>query len=566
MKKYSFIMAIFLATGIAAAAYASILFTGILTVSNSGTAASEVCTTFSINASYLQDVYGVDDEFDYVKILNSSGENVTFQPGYGTNPWCIFIPEIGEYTNADYEFYTGNASLDGKKAIFLNDSMTITDDASMECGDNFTMTFDDYYISGNRTWASKTNAYSLTTASGNITFSVTGGPTLTAPISDGEHNIEVQTHGDMGIVTQDTGPVSIALGIGGVSRAGQCFDPTYPIKINSVQYSLKKIGSPTGTGYARLRDSSNDSILGTIGTVDVSTLTTSAQWITFDTTPVSSGNSTTVYLSFEYSSGTGNVAVYYNNTGDTIDGNFFTYYGSAYHQYADTNDLKVRYSYQENGIVFTIDGNDIDIIEWTFGSDSIPDTVNDLVIYAPYYLGGYNLSVNGTDVCSIPWSYGATLEDQSGNGNDATPTFRTTSSDADVSAELTEYLPYQEADADTVPIGYGTIFDEAPEQPETAYSENTSPGIFFAPALNAIIDITPIPRSFFWYNFAFCIIILSGMVTWRIHQSLILKAIVMTAFMILFALPGINIYGMYTVIYFSFFNFGLIVMSRSYGL
>lgn len=555
MKKYSFIMAIFLATGIAAVAYASILFTGILTVSNSGTTASEVCTTFSINASYLQDVYDVDDEFDNVKILNSSGENVTFQPGYGTNPWCIFVPEIGEYTTAGYEFYTGNASLDGKKAIFLDDSMTITDDASMECGDNFTMTFTDYYISGNQTWASKTNAYSLATASGNITFSVTGGDSVTAPITDGEHDISISSVNYS--ISQPLNE-SYYSATGFHLKIGQKV-PSFYGNIESISLYLKKFGTPTGTANVTVRDTSMN-VIGILGTIDISTLTTDfAEYSFANLVSVSSNQTILIFIECP-SMVLGDIVQLQASQLSSFNGNVVrSTDGSSYEDYL-SYDLTINI--QNYYGLISIDGNET----VSLASLIYPDAANDLVIYAPYYLGSYNINVDGTDVCTIPWSYGATLEDQSGNGNDATPTFRTTSSDADVSAELTEYLPYAEADAEAVPIGYGTIFDEAPEQPETAYSENTSPGIFFAPALNAIIDITPIPRSFFWYNFAFCIIILSGMVTWRIHQSLILKAIVMTAFMILFALPGINIYGMYTVIYFSFFNFGLIVMSRSYGL
>lgn len=420
MKKYSFIIAGILVIGIAAVAYASILFTGTLTVSNNGTAASEVCTIFSINASYLQDTYGVDDEFDNVKILNSAGENVTFMPGYGSNPWLIFVPSIGEYTTTSYEFYTGNTSLDGKKAIFLNDSMTITDDISMECGDlSFNMTISGYIdTSTNGVIVDKNGANDIdVTSNGTITWSSSGylGATLSATgIPTGEHDILIYN------------------------------DP-----ITTRLYIDDDLKDDTSSALVSIPNNAND---------------------------------------------------------------------------------------------------------WTIGSSLVS------------YIDLFELQIVGSGNCTIPWSYGATLEDQSGNGNDATPTFRTTSSDADVSAELTEYLPYAEADADAVPIGYGTMFDEAPEQPETAYSENTSPGLFFAPAINSILDATSIPRSFFWYNFSFFIIIMAGMVTWRIHQSLILKAMVMTAFMILFALPGINIYGMYTVIYFSFFNFGLIIISRSWGL
>ena len=35
--------------------------------------------------------------------------------------------------------------------------------------------------------------------------------------------------------------------------------------------------------------------------------------------------------------------------------------------------------------------------------------------------------------------------------------------------------------------------------------------------------------------------------------------------MIFLALPGLNLYGMYAFVYYGFYAFGLIVISRSYG-
>jgi len=63
------------------------------------------------------------------------------------------------------------------------------------------------------------------------------------------------------------------------------------------------------------------------------------------------------------------------------------------------------------------------------------------------YIASVNMSVGGNLKGSWAWQYATTFTDQSGNGNTLTPSFRTASSDADVSAELVGFAPITEADA-----------------------------------------------------------------------------------------------------------------------
>jgi hypothetical protein len=179
---------------------------------------------------------------------------------------------------------------------------------------------------------------------------------------------------------------------------------------------------------------------------------------------------------------------------------------------------------------------------------------------------GVGASIKG----SWAWQYGATFTDLSGNGNTATPVFRTTSSDSDVSASLISYSPINLSVADAGTIStWPSMITAAPDQPATMYTENTTPGIFFASFIHSIWPST-IPESFFWYNFAFLIILLAGMGVFMLVASkgqngLLLKMIVTAVLMIFFALPGPNVYGMYVVIYYIMFCFGVIVLSRNYG-
>ena len=159
---------------------------------------------------------------------------------------------------------------------------------------------------------------------------------------------------------------------------------------------------------------------------------------------------------------------------------------------------------------------------------------------------------------------GTLLPDRAGD-NDGTFTWGANS--GNVSANMTGFAPQSEAHADALPGGtWPTMIDDAPEQPATTYTEDTRPGFFFEPIVHTFLDLGGIPDMFFWYNFCFFIIIAAGMIAYRIHPSLIMKCIVMGALMIFFALPGLNVYGMFTFIYFALYSFGIIIISRSQGI
>jgi len=73
--------------------------------------------------------------------------------------------------------------------------------------------------------------------------------------------------------------------------------------------------------------------------------------------------------------------------------------------------------------------------DWIVGGDATP------------YIDYYHHTVNGTLTANITWEYGPIFYDETAYGNDATPTFRTASSDPDISANMTSFLPIAEAKA-----------------------------------------------------------------------------------------------------------------------
>lgn len=209
-------------------------------------------------------------------------------------------------------------------------------------------------------------------------------------------------------------------------------------------------------------------------------------------------------------------------------------------------------------------------------NNSIRNTGNSLVIGSanatPYILSA-NVTKSGVLKASYAWNYNLTITDLSGNGNDATLTPRTTSSDPDVSAALISWTPISPSTASANAFTWPTLLVTAPTQPTSLYTENTTPGVFFRPFVHAIwtVGMPGINECFFWYGFSFFTIIAAGMlIFWAFAEksrqaALLIKIILMMAIMIYWALPGPNIYGMYVPIYMGMWCFGILVMSRSYG-
>jgi hypothetical protein len=191
---------------------------------------------------------------------------------------------------------------------------------------------------------------------------------------------------------------------------------------------------------------------------------------------------------------------------------------------------------------------------------------------AVLYMTSFSVNATPGDCNITGWEYGTTFQDATASNNDLTSvTFRTTSSDADVSAELAMFEPISTATVDTATASsWPSIMTEVPEQDPNMYTENTSPGVFFAPLVETFWPYSGLPNSFFWYCMAFTTIVASGILVFALfaskgYSALFIKVIIMMAVMIFWAVPGPNIYGGYVPIYFGMWCFGILVLSRSYG-
>lgn len=154
------------------------------------------------------------------------------------------------------------------------------------------------------------------------------------------------------------------------------------------------------------------------------------------------------------------------------------------------------------------------------------------------YMDYLKISVNGVLKQHITWQPAATFTDLSGNGNHATPTFRDSTSDPDLSAEFRNYRPVAVA----APIISGSdtpsLITSTPVAPASMYTENDYDNIPGAAALNALLDNADIPREFIWYPGIFLLAIAAGFIIYLLTRSLIALSVAMTLVILAFTFLG----------------------------
>jgi len=136
----------------------------------------------------------------------------------------------------------------------------------------------------------------------------------------------------------------------------------------------------------------------------------------------------------------------------------------------------------EHTVKTTADGTNLKIFidgvekdSTALGGASVPDNTNDWVIGSANttpYMDTFDIDIDGVNKYLIEWEYGTTFTDLSGNGNDATPTFRTASSDADLSASITAQEGLLVASAPVSEVDGGWIMVESvPGTPDDLFTE-----------------------------------------------------------------------------------------------
>jgi hypothetical protein len=155
-----------------------------------------------------------------------------------------------------------------------------------------------------------------------------------------------------------------------------------------------------------------------------------------------------------YMNGTIGEVAYYNRVLSAAEKT--QYYEATKLKYLGTGDIATR------STLASVPNNDSD---WTIGGNATP------------YIEYFKLYKAGALNCHIEWEYDTTFHDLSLNGNDATPSFRTASSDPDVSARLFSFRPITLAIAPAYAVTGAPDFISANITMGGGFSsDNVSPG------------------------------------------------------------------------------------------
>ena len=485
-------------------------YQGTITATNNSTVASTVSVPFAANTTALIAAGVLNAGATNVVCLSDNGSVTAIMPGYNNADWIVFFDEVTASSQDTATLYTGDVS-GGKVAIF--GSMVTSDNATLEYGstENWTYEFDGYVnsdVTGNI--SKKDGAIWIgVTETGNVTAQIVGtSANVSASVESGDRNIQLGTANIS--ITQTLKETATSLGWGTL-RMGQRFD-SFKGEIDSITVYLAKIGLPLGSANITVRNATSDAIIGTIGTVDVSTISGVAYTPYTFTDDVIVDTPTDIRIQAEY---TGNLSAHINNyyhISDVCDGVRTTYNGAT-----STDISSSDYSFiltVKPLLNLDVDGADYYSLMY---SATVPDTGNDWTdgdtSVTPYinYVKRY---VDGVLMQYVEWEYHSTFGDLSGNGNPATPTLRTTSSSASVNATLSSFLPANPAEVIiTVEDAY-TILTGDLSAPDQMYGDMDFTRVPGADAINELLAEGDVPEDLFWYPFIFFGLAVVGLIVY----------------------------------------------------
>ncbi len=479
---------------------------------------------FSLDVDYLADngyitATGLDTR------VTSGG---TTLPHMMVDDRVLFTSDLEAYGSVNLLFETGNTALSNFDIVVGNGGyVTVADHANLELGNNFEIEFDGYVDTGVAgDLISKTDSFDVTTdGAGHVTAAIYGRADISQTNSDG---VDVM-HG------------------AAVTIAGHRVDAVPSGYITGISFYLNKVGNPTGTAYIRVRTVSGDSILGTIGTLDASTLGVVQAWFDF-TGSVFNPTTQDLRFTIEYSDGDAgnNVRVAFE-AANSVDG-LRTYYNAGWTDNA-ANDRSIKIYFDpievtadvtsgEHTITVTGDGADFKIYEDSVEEDSatvvpVIDNANDWVLGSeviPYFTYTHTTSsIQRIEYAPDSIISGTTLPNEESPGTyDGAITFG--SNPAGVTLALGGLVSEEQL----LPGGGAAEFPETQEiagetgQPGYTAGLATLPTHPFYPLVSVINAQTGIPIGIVWILGAS--FILAGLFVWMIgshgmmHQMFIALA------------------------------------------
>lgn len=350
----------------------------------------------SINASlpvdYLVDHHYIRSDGRDVRVKDHAGASIPFML---TEDRVLFAGDILASKSNAFKLTTGNTLVDNFDIVTgYGGYVTIADNANLELGNNFNVAWQGYVnTSASSTLIAKNYSVSVISNGAGAVAATLWKPTQ---------------------ITQTTQTGEYTLYNGGATRAGQRLNNFSQTYITSVSFYLKKgAGSPTGMAYIRVRNVTGDSILATLGTLDVSTLNSSYAWYDFTGlayNPVAQD----IRILVEYNGGSVANYITVGAAGDLVSG-MLSYYDGTWHD-ESLNDATYKITYLtsdgksvnatastgEIGISLEADTSNLELYingelkdSEALSGDSAPDISTNWVISMPYF-DYYSHTTNGS--------------------------------------------------------------------------------------------------------------------------------------------------------------------------
>lgn len=481
---------------------------------NASYTATHVAAPFTWATDSLLDGYYIDSEFNNLAMRDSIGNDIPFMPGQGSDPWIMWIDQIAQNSAINYNLYTGGETAMGGKLAYCPDTagMTVADAASLELGNSFEIELSGRFNDGYN--LSKFGAFWIYTSG--------------TDVSAGNSSSYTET--------PYNGTASSATSMYGANWIAQTFQFSNDVAVNQFTFRTQRVGNPTGNFNYAIYATSGDVPTGSAlvsGSVVASTISTSAVNHTFDFSNIinlTAGTRYAIVLSLPNGDSSNKLTHWYNPTNPYANGRYCTTNnsGSSWSGTA-TTDINISITGNANNTIVT--AADISSSEHVYkislsagtmniyidglleGSAafavSITDNANNLVIGANGsmpYLYYAKITVGGVLRGSWEWQYAATFTDLSGNGNDATPSFRTTTTDADVSVSVISYTACNQSafitgeDDEAVEI---VTDDDIGEMPDGWYGDLHPENLPGGQAISDFLENMDFPPAFFWYSLVY---------------------------------------------------------------
>jgi len=530
---------------------------------NSGSSADSVRAVADINTQAFIDGGFVTSDLLNTALQTPGGTDIAYMPGVGDNPWALFIPSIGAYEQLGYVFYTGGPAMQtGFHYIPADGGMTTADSASLELGNNFEIELSGY-------------------------IDTSGGDEQNLIYKEGAIQVYVSDEGEITATIIESGSTTYVNLV--PNAAGDYCNIDYQAGCSACPGHYACVDDPpaspdnnttrvTTSSNAQLKDAFNvedgsipagsaiisvtvyfrymDSTAGSLGYIQPFLRLDGNE--TAGTEVACSQNWTTSSEVFARPGGGDwslddiedlQVAIGLREAGDTYTAECTQVYIRV--DYAPTLEVVATgISSGEHIIRVTADGTDFTIYVDSVEEDSIalsgvsiPDTANGWSFLANGsvpYMEYLKITVSGVLKQHIVYERDTTFTDLSGNGNDATPTFLTSSSDPDVTVSLSNLWPIEEAEL----TGYSAedtpgMLTEPPDMPPEMYTEGETSHLPGASVINAMLDAGGIPRDLFWIPLCYGIAAGVAVLLYHFVKSLLIISIVGGVIILFFALTGV---------------------------